>query len=693
VIGGHTRRAAVGLFGTAALQQALQQTLLQAVATSVDSTVVDSPLPGGIAHVVRFLLNVVPAWMQIGGLVAAVALCVAFLVMLARRRSRIRTWITTRDRGLKLALAVGASLLVIGVASAGGATWRYTQHDNAFCTGCHVMNTAYQRFAQPDNKHRELSCHNCHQQSVFASARQVYLWVAERPEKIGPHAKVPNDVCASCHVTGDTAKWQRIAATAGHRVHFESDSASLKNLQCVTCHGAEVHRFKPVRETCGQSGCHDLDRKTIVLGRMATQTVRHCTTCHEFTLEVPTFVPRDSARGVLRPGGDQCFGCHEMRAVLADYDPARDPHKGKCGSCHNPHTQHAPIEAAQTCTNAGCHANWREGTFHSGATHRRVAERCLMCHAPHRAKVDPSDCQGCHANVRARTPLRPPVAFDTAAALRRSRLPPRDTTPVPNDQPNGAVTRGSHDDSAAAPTDPDPAPSDDGLTTSGDDAAPIHHAAEPQLNVTPAQGADSFPHPRHASIACITCHQTGGGHGKLTFERPRGCRLCHHQDPGQERCASCHRIEQYGRPMQRSVTIAVRDHEPRARTVVFEHARHSSRRCTECHATPVTLEPTTTKAQCVDCHEEHHGPARVCGSCHRLDDPRVAHTSPTIAHQQCDACHKPDVVARLTPTRNLCSTCHPTNRSEHYEPRECTTCHFLMEPMMYRAHLRGGAGI
>src|SRR6185436_12687281 len=109
------------------------------------------------------------------------------------------------------------------------------------------------------------------------------FWVAERPLKIKEHSKVPNRVCEGCHVTADTAKWQRIAATAGHRVHLESDSASLKNLQCVKCHGVEVHRFRAVDKTCGQSDCHKTTDTDIVLGKMALQTVRHCAGCHAFT--------------------------------------------------------------------------------------------------------------------------------------------------------------------------------------------------------------------------------------------------------------------------------------------------------------------------------------------------------------------------------------------------------------------------
>ena len=127
----------------------------------------------------------------------------------------------TRSRAVQAALAAFALVLVVGVGAMGAATWNYTQHSNDFCIGCHVMNPAFAKFSSGENKHAELSCHDCHQQPISASVRQLYLWVKERPQEIGEHAKVPNQVCANCHVTGDTVRWQRVAAPAGHRVHPE----------------------------------------------------------------------------------------------------------------------------------------------------------------------------------------------------------------------------------------------------------------------------------------------------------------------------------------------------------------------------------------------------------------------------------------------------------------------------------------
>ncbi len=658
---------------------ALQQTRV----TSGDSVVVESPLPGGVAETVRFLLNAVPQWVQIGGVVVAIIVATIVLRFLILRRLEIRNWLASRSGALKLALAATSLLLVAAVGGVGAVTWNYTQHSNDFCIGCHIMNTAFQRFTHADNKHSELSCHDCHQQSLYASARQMYLWVAERPQEIGPHAKVANTVCENCHVTGDTATWQRVASTAGHRVHLESDSSSLKDLQCVTCHGVEVHRFKPVSETCGQSGCHPADETGIVLGKMATQTVRHCAGCHAFAAEVPAIATRDSARGTLVPGKPQCLGCHEMQKVLPDFNEAKDPHGGKCGSCHNPHLQKTPALAAASCATSGCHANWRDEPFHVGASHRRVGAQCITCHVPHSAKVDASDCQACHETVRARSALRPPVRFDTARVLRR--IDTMAVRPKHNESPR----RSWHSETSAPLRSqsraPDPEESDSPFVS---DEAPQDEGPAGEFPMRPpAARQDSFPHSRHVKLACLECHQTGSGHGRLTFEPPRGCAICHHEALTQTPCASCHQTQEYSAAKQITVTVQVDGHQPNPRTVEFFHARHEARPCLECHSTPVTRALSTEKAQCRDCHTEHHAADRTCSSCHKIADPKVEHKTLESAHLRCDACHTTTTIEQLTPTRSLCSTCHVAKAMNHYDARECSVCHFLAEPAIYRAKL------
>ena len=653
----------------------------QAPLPPTDSVVVESPLPGGVAEVVRFLLNTVPPWVQIGGFVLAVILGAWLLWYVLVRRRVIAGWVMTRGRGYQVALAVVALLLVVGVGTMGAATWNYTQHSNDFCIGCHVMNPAFTRFSHDENKHAELSCHDCHQQPLSASVRQLYLWVKERPQEIGEHAKVPNQVCANCHVTADTARWQRVAATAGHRVHLESDSSALKDLQCVTCHGVEVHRFKPVAETCGQSACHKTSETNIVLGKMAEQTVRHCTSCHAFTADVPALATTDSARGTLVPGRTECLGCHAMRQVLADFDAGKDPHAGKCGTCHNPHQQKTPAAAAGSCATSGCHSNWRDVAFHVGSSHRDVGRQCLTCHLPHASRVDASDCQGCHLSVRERGRLRPPLPFDTSAALQRPGSAAGEPPPPPGDG-------GSAHPPVAPPArrgGPSPDVSDEQLSHAASEFPGGLPPAGMHPSRPPPATADSFPHARHAKLACLVCHQTGTGHGRLTFERPRGCAICHHQAPADSKCGSCHRVTTYARPKQATLTVTVPGRQPNPRPVEFLHSVHDTRSCVECHTTPVSLTPAP--AVCLSCHVEHHAAGRSCSTCHRIAEPRAEHRTLEAAHQRCDACHTATTIARLTPTRTFCGTCHAAKTKNHYEPRECSTCHLLADPGAYRSRL------
>jgi hypothetical protein len=609
------------------------------VAALQETAIGPPPLPGGVAAVLRFFFNL-PQWIQISGFVLGVVAAGAAVVVLWRRRRAIAAWITTRQRGVRIALVAGVAAIGLGFAGFGAVSWNYMQHDNGFCTGCHIMESPFQRFT--GSRHDSLSCHNCHQQSIFASTRQLYLWVAERPGEISMHSKVPTRICAGCHVQGDREKerWRRIATTAGHRVHLESDSSALRGVECVTCHGAEVHRFVPASATCAQAGCHV--NTEIRLGKMASQTGLHCAACHKFTADVPLLATRDSAAGTLRPGAPQCLACHQMRAMLADFDPARDPHTQTCGMCHNPHADVRPPDARKSCASAGCHADWRAEPFHTGAAHRTVAQQCTTCHQPHAAKVDASDCSGCHAEVNQRRGgRRLPQAFDTTRALR----------PVSWSHPPGPER----------------------LKEKGD--AP------------PPSPPDTFSHDRHKSLACLTCHTSADPRARLTFEAPRGCQICHHQAAARSTCAQCHASDELLAAQLVTVPVAVAARPAVRRTVAFAHASHVPVACAACHTTPVTLAPESPAATCQACHDDHHTTARDCAACHQGTDLVAAHRDSGDAHVACDACHREATVARLVPDRGLCVTCH-TGQRTHYAERQCTTCHFLASPEEYRAHLR-----
>jgi len=362
----------------------------------------ESPIPGGVAAVVRFFLSF-PQPLQIAGLVAGAIAFVLAAVWAWRRRAAIWSWFTSQPRIVYAAMAAAVVAGIVAATAVGISGWNYVEHDNAFCTGCHVMRPAYVRFTE--SEHSELECHDCHQQPVTASMRQLYLWVAERPEEIGPHAPVPNDVCVTCHVQADPDDtWEAIAEMQGHRLHLDSDSAALADIQCVTCHGQALHEFVPSAETCGQSDCHSTGETEIVLGEMAgAETSFHCVTCHEFT------APLEEQERVGGPGGERvpmlpamedCRSCHQMEQVIADLELTGDPHETSCGWCHNPHEQTEPEDTWQTCTGSGCHTDPASLTaFHRGTHGGEILQDCQSCHMPHTWVEQGDNCEGCHEDL------------------------------------------------------------------------------------------------------------------------------------------------------------------------------------------------------------------------------------------------------------------------------------------------------
>ncbi|HRX18228.1 MAG TPA: hypothetical protein P5135_04140 [Gemmatimonadales bacterium] len=639
------------------------------------------PLPGGVSVILRIIFNA-PLWAWLLAIVLGGALAFVALRWVWTHRQALREWFTTRDRGMKAAVGV-VLVAVFGLVGFTGVTsWEYMQHDNGFCVSCHVMEGPWNKFSVDAGKHSDLQCHDCHQQSMYASTRQLVLWVANRPQDIPEHAPVPNARCETCHeVNSGSEDWERIATTAGHRTHLESDSTALKDVQCVTCHGAEVHAFLPASQTCGQSGCHE--NLKITLGKMAEQTTWHCNTCHQFTAEVPLLATRDSAAGTLRPGVKECTSCHQMKERLGEFDVSRDPHGGTCGTCHNPHTQETPQEAGKTCTEAGCHADWRSTPFHTGTAHRAVGEQCLTCHQAHAAKVDASDCVACHEAVRAGDgTLRPPLPFDTTRALRDVASAPsvRHAPVVAGPGPSGHPVVA-------------PVPEDDSPVRGKGDVPPPDLRPPIRTSALPPPAVDTFPHARHTSLSCITCHvppvtQRGN---TLTFAQPRGCDICHHQAPRTNDCARCHARTALATPLNVPVSVTVPEHPARTREVAFAHEVHDSLTCVACHTTPVSLAPTAAVRSCTECHAEHHAEGRACASCHSGRELTTAHADDVAAsHRACDACHTASTVRELTPDRSFCLTCHQPQQAEHYAPRECTTCHFLASPADFRARLVGG---
>ncbi len=629
---------------------------------ALDSVVVHSPVPDPLIPFIQFIFQQ-PGWVLGLEIFVAGAIGAATVWYMWTRRLWMAGWFRSTSRGAQAAF-VGVNVAVVLVAvSAGLYGHNYALHDNDFCKGCHIFVPSGQAWVRPDTgnyllvnalegKHDTLSCHSCHPFEIGAQTKELLFWIADRPDEVPPHGRVPRAICEGCHVQGEAKKsWQRIAATAGHSIHLAQDSAKTGGrIQCLTCHARTAHRFEARDSTCAMSGCHVTN--DIRLGKMAAQTNFHCTLCHQFTADHAPGISSDSAKGFLIPGGKECLACHGMQQLTVSLDFSKDPHDAKCGTCHNPHNQSRPADADSTC--ASCHTKWRDVAFHTGAIHRGAVRptACTQCHQPHAARVDASDCTGCHAEMRkvrgGRPALVPPLPFDTTATLRTSALPP---APPPR-EPRGK----------------------------GD--APV--AEEPPWT------SDTFAHARHERLPCITCHDPQSKQ-KLTFQPGRGCQICHHQAPDRNNCAACHTPEELAtRAPVATVTVTVTDRPPRPRLVAFAHSAHRSQTCTDCHTTPVTLAPTAEAVTCAACHAQHTGGSVNCATCHFTAEASRAHAPPADAHRACAACHSAAIVTTLTPTRTLCLTCHAPQR-EHKPGAECTTCHLGADPASYRSRLIAGA--
>jgi nitrate/TMAO reductase-like tetraheme cytochrome c subunit len=605
----------------------------------------EPPTPEFLDGLVEWALQGVPQVVQqLGGPLGLVLAAVVIGLVVWKRRA-ILTWWRHRSVLFKRAILAVVAVGVIATVGTGLYVYDYVQHNNEFCNSCHVMLVPFEKFQT--SEHSQLGCHDCHQQSPMASLRQLHLWVLNRPGEVGSHAEVATGVCAECHITEDPdSTWQRISATVGHRVHLEADTSALAGVQCVTCHGLEVHRFVPVDATCGQSGCHDPSTTDVVLGNMAGQTGFHCVTCHEFTAPVVETAPLDTVRVALVPALEQCSSCHQMEKVLVGLDPRVDPHDAVCGTCHNPHTQEAPAEAANRC--AECHAPADRLTpFHRGLP-TAVIEDCVGCHTPHTFRVEGENCVACHADIIGGTPTAGPRAREG----QRTRLDG-------DDRREEVVAMVGGLDAVARPVAFHPI---------------AMGATSPILElIRGVQQQPRFNHRDHRDIRCTECHTSRQTHGEVTLESRAQCLDCHHSRrvaATGSGCARCHARGELSVPRTVEIAMSIRGTST-TRRIGFDHDNHAQLACATCHTQGTALGVGRT---CASCHENHHTAQADCTTCHRATA-REAHTV-EVHTRSCagSSCHESQQYGSMTQGRNTCLACH-VDKGDHRPGRACAACH------------------
>lgn len=532
--------------------------------------------------------------------------------------NRAVRWLTGLSRGWVIALS-SAVMLIVVVSSVGMyRLYDYVQHDNDFCTGCHLMQGPYERFAQ--SEHRGLGCKACHRPNIWERSTMGLIQVIERPDSLTRHAEVPSEICAECHVDGNPEEWKLVAQSAGHRLHLESADPGLAEIECLTCHGAGVHEFASSDKTCGQSECHE-DTK-VQLGGMSTLTI-HCASCHDFNKPVGANVSADSLGNTLRPARNDCFGCHEMRDKLQDSMPADEPHNAICGTCHNPHEQATAADAVLTCANGSCHQQVDTVT----AMHRDlgpgVLQNCTLCHGAHDWKVKGDECSSCHKPEDLDNPARKPIKR---------------------------------------------------LHTTARQQTVFELVLAPTRILFSMLGEPPFRHRLHTSVACKSCHESEDGHGLLKIRTAADCEGCHHSAENRGRCASCHTSSELGGTYRRSFSWKLSVWKtPRSRTLDFTHARHAKAECQSCHKREAALRSTTS---CASCHTEHHDAGRTCTACHASGQDVREHDNQVHLSCTTAGCHQDKTTATLRTQRNVCLACH-TDQGQHEPKGDCATCHMI----------------
>ena len=184
-----------------------------------------------------------------------------------------------------------------------------------------------------------------------------------------------------------------------------------------------------------------------------------------------------------------------------------------------------------------------------------------------------------------------------------------------------------------------------------------------------AQDSTAFPHARHSSIPCMTCHVTTATGARLKIAAPDGCRSCHHGTAQKATCSACH-----GKTLATTRSVSVDFTAPKrlvpvARQVGFEHQRHGAVGCDRCHANDLVRAPRVT---CASCHADHHAPERDCAACHPTA--RIGHDR--AVHDGCTACHNAVATPAMRGSRTLCLSCHEAQRN-HNPGGDCAACHAI----------------
>jgi hypothetical protein len=306
---------------------------------------------------------------------------------------------------LKAKIVITSLILVI-ISGGGFVAYKFydfTQNNPKFCVGCHLMQPAYDSWAQ--SEHKQLNCHDCHHLTIPEQNQLLISFVLHRPTKVPERHKdkiiVSQKYCSQCHTEG---KAKRINKSMFHAKHVY-----MEQIECTQCHGevkadkSGLHRFLPSEKSCLK--CHkEKEVHGEGMGGLA------CINCHS-----------DRTKD-MKPGRDKCLFCHsndqtikkkliedgtmDVRFFAPDSSIIKKaskiqtgdnaPMQFYCYECHKPHTPGKVKPKNEDCLK--CHAKISRIGKHN--IHLNMDMRCKDCHKPHVWRVTEAsakkDCVSCH---------------------------------------------------------------------------------------------------------------------------------------------------------------------------------------------------------------------------------------------------------------------------------------------------------
>jgi len=306
---------------------------------------------------------------------------------------------------LKAKLLIVALILVI-VCGGGFIAYKFydfTQNNPKFCVGCHLMQPAYDSWAQ--SEHKALNCHQCHHLTIPEQNQLLISFVLHRPTAVPARHKgqviVSQKYCNECHTQGKAA---RINKSLFHAKHVY-----MEQIECTECHGevksdkSGLHHFLPTEKFClkchagkqvhgeGMGGlacinCHTDRTKDIRPGR------KKCLFCHSVDEKVRKELIADGTMDVRYFQPDAGIIKKAIKIQLSDNAPMQF----YCYECHKPHVPGKVKPKNEDCLR--CHSNVPKIGKHK--THLNMDMQCKDCHKPHLWKVTEAsakkDCVACH---------------------------------------------------------------------------------------------------------------------------------------------------------------------------------------------------------------------------------------------------------------------------------------------------------